>query len=173
MRRLGCVCLLLLITGCMRLDWFKRSEPPPLPLGLPIGSPAPELAGIDFDGKPLDLKEYRGKVVVVSFWTSWCGPCKAMIPHERALVERFGDRLVLLGVNNDDNHEAARGVIASHGITWPCLQTAGVHDPINHRWAVTFYPTIYVLDGHGDIRYANVRGPALENAITSLLAEKK
>ena len=76
--------------------------------------PAPEIDGVDFDGKRLKLSDQHGKVVAVVFWASWCGPCRAMIPHERELVERFrGKPFVMVGVNNDDNHDAARKVIAA------------------------------------------------------------
>ena len=49
---------------------------------LAVGKPAPEINGVDFDGKPLKLSDYRGKVVVLVFWGTWCGPCMAEVPHE-------------------------------------------------------------------------------------------
>src|SRR5262249_8489364 len=54
-----------------------------------LGRPAPEIEGEDLDGKPLKLSDYRGKVVVLSFWFSTCVPCRALIPHEQALVKRI------------------------------------------------------------------------------------
>ena len=63
---------------------------------------APDIEGDDFDGTRFKLSDYRGKVVAVSFWASWCKPCRELIPHERAIVERFqGRNFVLLGVNID------------------------------------------------------------------------
>ena len=61
----------LATTSCMKLDLFKRSEPVVLAQGLPVGTPAPEIEGDDFDGSHFKLSDYRGKVVVLSFWTSW------------------------------------------------------------------------------------------------------
>ena len=52
-------------------------------LNLAVGKPAPEIEGVDVDGKPLKLSDYKGKVVVLVFWGSWCGPCMAQVPHER------------------------------------------------------------------------------------------
>ena len=57
-------------------------------LNLAVGKPAPEIEGVDLDGKPSKLSDYRGKVVVLVFWGSWCGPCMEQVPHERDLAER-------------------------------------------------------------------------------------
>jgi hypothetical protein len=76
MRRLSILARLLLglafvTTGCMRLNFFKRAEGPlPLAQGPRVGSPAPDLDGEDFDGKRFKLSDYRGKVVVLTFWAS-------------------------------------------------------------------------------------------------------
>jgi len=76
MRRLSILARLMLglaflTTGCMRLNFFKRAEDPlPLAQGPRVGSPAPNLEGEDFDGKCFKLSDYRGKVVVLTFWAS-------------------------------------------------------------------------------------------------------
>ena len=59
---------------------------------LPIGEPAPELKAQTVGGKEATLSSLRGKVVVLDIWATWCGPCKAMIPHEREMVERLKDK---------------------------------------------------------------------------------
>ena len=78
---------------------------------LSIGRVIPELEGEDMDGRKLKLSDYRGKVVAVVFWATWCGPCMGMVPHERELVKRLeGKPFVLLGVNGDDDREVAKTV---------------------------------------------------------------
>ena len=159
------------MAGCARLNPFLRGDQT-LAKGPCVGAPAPEFEGQDFDGKRIKLSEQRGKVVAVVFWATWCPPCRAMIPHERELVERYrGKPFVLIGVNNDENHDAARKMIAAERMTWPICKTTGTHDPINQRWKVESWPTVYVLDANGIIRYSGVRGPALDNAINRLLEE--
>ena len=95
-----------------------------------------------------------------------------MVPHERALVERYRDKpFVLLGVNNDENPDAARKVIASQRISWRSCQTGGFENDINERWNVEFLPSIYVIDPNGVVRYARVSGSSLDRAVETLVAE--
>jgi thiol-disulfide isomerase/thioredoxin len=84
-----------------------------------LGVLAPEIAGRDLPGRPLKLSDHRGKVVLLVFWASWCGPCLAEVPHERALVEKFKDRpFVLLGVNGDQSVKSARETAAEYRMSW-------------------------------------------------------
>jgi thiol-disulfide isomerase/thioredoxin len=167
---LGLACLL---AGCARLDVFRRSErPATLSSALRIGMPAPDIDGEDFDGNRLRLSDYRGKVIVVVFWASWCPPCRAMIPHERELVVKHRSKpFALLSVNSDEDHDEARAIMAKQQMTWPNWKTCGTNDAVARNWGVKSWPTIYVLDANGVVRYMNVRGPQLDNAVETLLAE--
>jgi thiol-disulfide isomerase/thioredoxin len=163
----------LLTPSCMKLDFFKRKESPQsCKAGPRVGTPAPEIDGEDFDGKRVKLSDYRGKVVVVVFWASWCPPCRAMIPHERELAERYRDKpFVMLGVNNDEDVEAAKKIIAGQKMTWPIWKTGNVHHAINQRYGVECWPSVFVIDAAGVIRATGVTGLALDSAIATLLAE--
>ena len=87
---------------------------------LAVGKPAPEIKGVDVHGKPLTLSDYRGKVVALVFWGTWCGPCMRQIPHEKALVERMKGRpFAMLGVDTDADAAVARTVIEAQAVTWP------------------------------------------------------
>ena len=87
---------------------------------LAIGKPAPEIEGVDVGGKPLKLSDAKGKVVVVVFWGSWCGPCMQLVPYERELAQRYKDRpFTMLGINCGDTREIARKTIEKEKITWP------------------------------------------------------
>ena len=67
-----------------------------------VGRPAPEITGVDLNGQPLSLSEYRGRVVLLNFWATWCFPCMKLIPHEQELVARFqGEPFEIIGVNCD------------------------------------------------------------------------
>ena len=79
----------------VRLDNFKN---------LAVGKPAPEITGKDLDGRPMSLSETRGKVTVIVFWGSWCGPCMRMVPHEKELLARHTDKpFGIIGVNSGDD----------------------------------------------------------------------
>ncbi len=98
-----------------------------------------------------------------------------MYPHERSLVERLrAEPFALLGVNSDKDREALKSVLASEKITWRSFWNGGsTSGPISARWNVMSWPTIYVLDAEGRIRFKNVRGEKLDAAVDQLLAESK
>lgn len=120
---------------------------------LSIGRTAPEIEGEDIDGKPMKLSDFRGKVVLVSFWATWCGPCMELLPRERGLVEKMKARpFVLVGVNGDENRESAKTASAKEGISWRSFWTGGPRRGIPVQWGVSAWPMIYVIDGSGVIR---------------------
>jgi thiol-disulfide isomerase/thioredoxin len=85
---------------------------------LTVGKLAPEIEGEDLDGHKLKLSDYRGKVVMISFWASWCGPCMRLVPDERALAERMkGKPFVLVGVNGDSKKADAQRAVTEEKMT--------------------------------------------------------
>ena len=137
------------------------------------GNPAPEIDGVDFSGKPLKLSDYRGKVVVLVFWGSWCGPCMREVPHERALAERLKDKpFAVLGVNCDDDKAAAATAIKSERITWPNWHDGAPGEGvIAKRYHIRSYPTLFVIDGQGIIRHKQIVGEGLDKAVDQLLKQ--
>jgi len=97
-----------------------------------------------------------------------------MFPHEKELVERLKDEpFTLLGVNTDKDAEYYRAQVEENGITWRSTFEGSTRGPVPTRWGVTYYPTIYVLDHEGAIRFKDVRGEDLDAAVDQLLAEMK
>jgi RNA polymerase sigma factor (sigma-70 family) len=140
---------------------------------LVVGKPAPEIDGVDFDGKPLKLSGYRGKIVVLVFWGSWCGPCMREVPHERELVERLKRKpFAILGVDCDEEKQAAIKAIQDERITWPNWHDgAPGTGPIASRYHIRSYPTVLVLDARGIIRHKQALGTGLDSAVDELLKE--
>jgi hypothetical protein len=96
-----------------------------------------------------------------------------MYPHERSLVKRLaGQPFALLGINSDNNREGLKQVMMQEQITWRSWWNGGgTGGPISSTWGVRSWPTIYVLDADGRVRFQNVRGEAMDRAVDTLLAE--
>jgi peroxiredoxin len=138
---------------------------------LAVGKSIPDIKGKDSDDKELKLSDYRGKVVVVSFWAEWCDACMKMVPHERSLVKRLeGKQFALLGVNLDPSREGLKKCEAKNQMTWRSFFD-GRDGPISKEHEIRSMPTIYVIDAKGIIRYKGVRGEAMDRAVDQLLAE--
>ncbi len=97
-----------------------------------------------------------------------------MYPHERSLVKRLKDQpFALIGVNSDADLDTLRKVRVEKELTWRSFWNGldGTSGPISTKWGVTGWPTIYVLDETGVIRFMNVRGEQMDEAVNQLLAE--
>jgi thiol-disulfide isomerase/thioredoxin len=139
---------------------------------LVVGKPAPEIDGVDFDGKPLKLSDYRGKVVALVFWGTWCGPCMAEVPHERELVEKYKGRpFAMLGVDCNEPKEVAAKVMESERITWPNWHDGEDSGPIADLYHVSGFPTVFVIDANGQIRSTRSHGDGLAKLVEQLVVE--
>jgi hypothetical protein len=99
-----------------------------------------------------------------------------MYPHERSLVKRLADEpFALIGVNSDRDLAKLKPRLEEEQITWRSFWNGpeGTRGPISKAWNVSSWPTIYVLDADGVIRFKNVRGEAMDKAVDELLAEMK
>ena len=134
-----------------------------------VGAEAPDAMGRDLDGNPLRLSDYRGKVVLLSFWFTGCGPCLASIPEEQELVERFRDEpFALLGVCRDRDVAKSKQTAEEHGITWPCWFD-GNPGAITDAYNVTGFPTFYLLDAEGRIVSKHVPQGQLAEAVEAVI----
>jgi thiol-disulfide isomerase/thioredoxin len=137
---------------------------------LSLGATSPNILGTDVQGKPLDLRSFRGKVVMLSFWFTGCGPCMGIISQEQRLVETYKGRpFVLLGVCSDQSLEQAQATASEPKMSWPCWYD-GQDGPIVHDWNVLSWPTIYILDKNGIIIAKNPRGDDLDTRIAEIMA---
>jgi thiol-disulfide isomerase/thioredoxin len=142
---------------------------------LSVGRTPPNVESQNLDGKKVELKEYKGKVVVLDIWATWCGPCKSMIPHEREMVKKHKDKpFALISVSGDDEKDTLKKFLETNDMPWTHWWD-GREGNIVKGWNVTGFPTIYVFDPKGVIRYKFVGAvtDALEEAVEKLLAEAK
>lgn len=95
-----------------------------------------------------------------------------MYPHERSLVKQLaGKPFALIGVNSDSDLKKLRKVVVEKNLSWRSFQNEQEYGAISDEWQIRGWPTIFVLDGEGRIRYKNVRGAAMDRAVEKLLAE--
>jgi len=121
-------------------------------LDISEGKPAPEVVSQDPEGKMVKLSDLKGKVVVLDFWATWCGPCKAMIPHTKELVKKLeGKPFVFVSVSADDKKETLQDFLKKTSMPWTHWW-AGVSGGVIEDWDIEAFPTIFVIDAKGVIR---------------------
>jgi peroxiredoxin len=138
---------------------------------LSVGQLAPEITGPDERGKELKLSDQRGKAAVVMFSFRGCGPCEAMYPANRKLVETYRGRPFTFVSVMGNELGAVKQLVSEKTITWPCWWEGNGHGQIAAQWNVSSWPTIYVLDHKGTIRYRDLRGEVLAKAVLQLVSE--
>jgi thiol-disulfide isomerase/thioredoxin len=142
---------------------------------LSVGKTPPNVESQNLDGKKVELKDYKGKVVVLDIWATWCGPCKSMIPHEREMVKKNKDKpFALISVSGDEKKDTLKKFLETNDMPWVHWWD-GQDGSITKGWNIQAYPTIFVLDTQGVIRYKfiGVVTDKLDEAVEKLLAEGK
>jgi thiol-disulfide isomerase/thioredoxin len=132
---------------------------------------APEFKLDALDGKSLSLATARGKVILLNFWATWCGPCRAEIPDLIALQQRYKDQLQIIGLTvDDDDASTIKQVIAEEHINYPVAMSS---PEVRLQYGgISALPTSFVLDGQGRVvqKHEGLRNPALyETEIRALL----
>jgi thiol-disulfide isomerase/thioredoxin len=138
---------------------------------LSVGKVAPEVLCLNIDGDKEDkLSNYKGKVVVLDIWATWCGPCKAMIPHEREMNEKLkGKDFAFISISGDDTNETLTSFLEKEKMPW--VHWFADRKGILKDWNIRFYPTMYILDHKGVIRAKGLRGEELEKKVNELVVE--
>jgi peroxiredoxin len=117
-----------------------------------VSSPAPDFTLRSVDGPNLRLNEQRGRVVMVNFWATWCGPCRQEMPHLNKLHDKYRDAgFVLLGVNIDDNARAATDLAAKLGLRFPVL--LDTDKSVSRLYDLGSMPATVLIDREGRVRY--------------------
>jgi thiol-disulfide isomerase/thioredoxin len=132
---------------------------------LEVGKVAPDIVGVDFDGKPLKFTARSGKATLLVFWGTWCGPCMRLVPREAALAQKYNGRpFQLYGVNGGDERDVAKDAALSKQMTWPSFYSSHLRSGIAAVWNVVSWPAVYVIGPDGVITYKG-HGDGMEEAI--------
>lgn len=129
-------------------------QPSTVPV-LTVGSPAPAFNLTALTGEHISLDQFRGKVVLLDFWQTWCVPCVEAIPHLKSLQQKYKDQgLVVLGVSDkltQEGIEVLRRFASEYTVSYPLLiDDAGL---VAGQYAITGYPHLFIIDGAGHIAF--------------------
>jgi thiol-disulfide isomerase/thioredoxin len=150
--------------GLTRLDWLGK---------------APKIEGAIFGGEKFDWSKYKGKVVLLDFWATWCGPCLRELPNVKANYEKYHDRgFDVVGISLDDDSQALGDFLQKEKLVWPTLfepdeAKRGFNVPLVKEFGVDGIPATFLLDRSGKVAAISVRGEVLGKQIEKLLTEKK
>lgn len=144
-------------------------------LSLTPGAVAQNIVGTDTEGVEFELTDYRGNIVVLVFSGEWCGPCRAEYPYQRKLIETYSDEpVVMLGVNSDRQLKTILDAKASGKApgyrTWWDGSTNG---PISNAWDIWKWPSTFILDADGVVRFVDKRKDGMIEAVAELLEEER
>lgn len=135
-----------------------------------IGSEAPDFTQLDVEGNEVKLSDLRGKVVLIDFWASWCGPCRRENPNVVRLYNEYKDQgFEILGVSLDRKKDRWLQAIEKDGLTWPQVSDLkGWQNEAAKMYQVSSIPHTVLLDAEGNILARGLRGAALESKLAEL-----
>jgi peroxiredoxin len=139
-----------------------------------VGGKAPDFSAKNPEGKQISLKESMGKVTIIDFWASWCGPCRGENPNVVALYKELHAKgLNIIGVSLDKDAAKWKEAIAKDGLVWPQISNLKFWDePIAKQYNVESIPATFILDAKGVIVARDLRGDALKAKVNELLNAK-
>jgi len=139
-----------------------------------VGAEAPDFKQLTPEGKEMSLKDLRGKVVLLDFWASWCGPCRKENPNVVKMYKKYQEKgFDILGVSLDKTKDRWLKAIKQDGLTWHHVSDLrGWSNSAARIYNVTSIPQTILLDKDGKIIARNLRGASLERKLEELLGGK-
>jgi peroxiredoxin len=156
-----CIILFLMIIS---LNLFSQMRP---------GQNAVDLSLPDLNGKTVSLSEFKGKVVLLDFWASWCGPCRHNNPKLVKLYNKFHDKgFEIYGVSLDEDTKSWKKAVRNDKLNWVQVIDDKGWDAVSiATYGINFIPSSFLIDRDGVIRTINAEGSELESSVKDLLKD--
>jgi peroxiredoxin len=152
------IALLLALAGCTSTA----------SVGTRKGDVAPDFSLPTLDGGAQSLSDYKGRTVILNFWASWCGPCRAEMPDMQVVYGELREQdLVVVGVNQGEPRQQVEAFVQEFGLTFPVLLDE--EQGLARTYGVRAFPTTFIIDGDGIIRDQVVGGPLSRSALLKLV----
>jgi peroxiredoxin len=132
----------------------------------------PDFSAKDISGRSIKLSDYKGKVVLLDFWATWCPPCRVEVPNLLNIFRKFKDRnFVLISVSLDRDLQAARQFVKDKEMGWLHIIDREACRAIADLYQVEYIPSTFVINRRGKIEASQLRGDELMNKIAALLKQ--
>lgn len=134
------------------------------------GAQAPNFKLLGLDGSTYELSDFKGKAVIVNFWGTFCEPCRDEMPALERQHAKWGDQLVVLGLNLDEPRVTVENFISQYKVTFPILMDK--NEEIRRRYGVSQYPTTFFVGPDGivsQIRIGEMDEPFIEQTVAAML----
>jgi thiol-disulfide isomerase/thioredoxin len=133
---------------------------------------APPFSLTTLDGQHITMDDLAGKVVLIDFWATWCGPCREALPHIREIARRFtGQPFVVLSVSLDGNDEKWKAFVAGNGMTWLQYRDGGFTGPMATKFLVRAIPATFSIDADGVLEDQHVGDENIEGKLKKMVAQ--
>jgi len=135
---------------------------------------APPFTVTTLDGQRISMDDLKGKVVLLDFWATWCGPCRAALPHMQKIAKKFeGEPLVVLSVSLDQDERKWKDFIAKNEMTWPQYRDGSFTGPVAKLFSVNAIPHTFTIDADGVLQDEHVGDSSVEGKLKKLIARAK
>jgi peroxiredoxin len=141
---------------------------------LGVGKTFPDFNEKNLEGEPLSIAKYKGKIVLIDFWATWCGPCIAELPNVLSAYKKHHDQgFEIIGISLDSDRDKLTSFIKEKGMTWPqYFDGQGWQTKLAQDYGINSIPATFLLDGNGTVIAKDLRGDDLEQKVAAALAKK-